>query len=294
MVSPQRKAFTLKARHFRLSLGKKTKVMGILNLTPDSFSGDGYFKQTQRAPEDILPLAQRMVRDGADIIDVGGESTRPGAKQISPHEEIKRILPIVRLLVKNIKVPLSIDTYKPQVARHALDAGASIVNNILGTRPDDRLLRMVKKYDAALVLMHIRGNPRTMQKNISYHNLIAEMITELHHAIEKCLEIGIKTDKIIVDPGIGFSKTAGHNLNIIARLRDFEILGHPILVGTSRKSFIGKVLNRDMPQRLMGTASSVCAAILNGAHVVRVHDVKEMRDVADMADAILNQAQSGI
>jgi len=283
----KRRKFLLNVKGLRLSLGYKTKIMGILNMTPDSFSGDGLFTQKNYSLEKIVEKAQAMIRDGADIIDVGGESTRPGSRPISDREEIRRIIPLIKKLAKNTKKPISVDTYKENVAKAALDAGGNIINNIMGTKPSKNLLKMIKSYGAAVVLMHIRGKPQTMQKNIIYKDLIAEIILELEKSIEKCLEIGIKSDKIIVDPGIGFGKTAEHNLIILQRLADFSALNFPLLVGTSRKSFIGKVLNREVSQRLLGTAATVAFSIYRGAHIIRVHDVKEMKDVTKMCDALL-------
>ncbi len=262
--------------------------MGVVNVTPDSFSRDGCLSRTG-GPKYALSLAQKYIRDGADIIDIGGESSRPGALRITAKEEINRVIPTIQALVKKTTVPISIDTYKPLVAKAALDAGASIVNNIMGTNnPNDNLLKMIKKYDAAVVLMHMRGTPQTMQRNIHYHDLIDEIISALGKSIEKCLEIGIKSDKIILDPGIGFGKTVEHNLEILNRLDDFGALERPLLIGTSRKSFIGKVLNREVGNRLMGTAATVTTSITRGAHIVRVHDVKAMKEIALMTDAILN------
>jgi len=262
--------------------------MGIVNITPDSFSHDGCYNKTDSIKRSIL-LAQKQIREGADIIDIGGESTRPGARQISAQEEIERIIPTVKALVKKTRVPISVDTYKPKVAHAALDAGASIINNIMGVHCNDHFIRIVKKYDAAIILMHILGTPKHMQNNISYRNLIPEIIDSLQKSIEKCLEIGIKSDRIIVDPGIGFGKTVEHNLKILNRLGDFQALERPLLIGTSRKSFIGKVLNKDVGHRLLGTAATVTAAALKGAHIVRVHDVKAIRDTITMTDAIINE-----
>ena len=261
--------------------------MGIVNITPDSFSQDGLLRKGKKA--DALSYAKKLINDGADMIDIGGESTRPGAQSISAQEEIKRVMPTLKALAKQCRVPVSIDTYKPEVAQQALDGGAVIVNTIMGAHPPQELLRMVKNYDAAIVLMHMRGTPRTMQKSIRYKNLIGEIIASLRKSVEKCLEMGIKSDKIILDPGIGFGKTLEHNLEIINRLQTFTKLNKPLLIGTSRKSFIGKILNKDIPNRLMGTAATVCASIMNGAHIVRVHDCKAMKEVAVMTDAILNE-----
>jgi len=284
---PARKHFTITARSHRLSLDGVTRIMGVVNITPDSFSRDGCLSRSGGSRRALL-LAQKHIRDGADIIDMGGESSRPGALRITAKEEIHRVIPTIQALVKKITVPISIDTYKPLVAKAALDAGASIVNNIMGTNPNDNLLKMIKKYDAAVVLMHMCGTPRTMQRNIHYRELIDEIISALGKSIEKCLEIGIKSDKIILDPGIGFGKTVEHNLEIINRLGDFGALKRPLLIGTSRKSFIGKVLDREVGNRLMGTAATVTTSIVHGAHIVRVHDVKRMKETVSMTDAILN------
>ncbi|OGX38150.1 MAG: dihydropteroate synthase [Omnitrophica WOR_2 bacterium RIFCSPHIGHO2_02_FULL_52_10] len=281
----------IEAGPHHLSLGQRTYIQGIVNVTPDSFSNDGCWQgkdSTRRA----VRLAQKHIREGADIIDVGGESTRPGAKPVSIREELARVIPVIRVLSGKVEIPISVDTYKPAVAQAALDAGACILNTILGAHPPSRLLKMARNYNAAVVLMHMRGVPRTMQTGIHYHDVIADIINALERSIEKCLEAGIKSDKIIIDPGIGFGKTAGHNLEILNRLKDFKTLGRPLLIGTSRKSFIGAVLNKDVGQRILGTAATVCASILNGAHIVRVHDVKAMRDIALMTDAILNASYS--
>jgi len=234
-----------------------------------------------------------MIADGADIIDIGGESTRPGAKRLSAPEEIKRIIPAITSLAKTANVPISADTYKSVVAQHALDAGATIINNIKGVRSEKSLLKMVARYNAAIVLMHIRGTPSTMQKNIRYQNdVLREILDALKISVENCLEIGIKSDRIIIDPGICFGKTAAQNLEILHRLPELQRLGVPVMIGTSRKSFIGTVLNRDVPDRLWGTIASITAGIMNGAHIVRVHDVSAAKDAAKITDAILNIAAS--
>ena len=262
--------------------------MGIVNLTPDSFSADGVYADGCYDTGRAVAIAQRLMRDGADIIDIGGESTRPGAQEVPAREEIRRVIPAIRLLAKKIHRPISIDSHKPAVIKHALDAGASIVNTVKGVTPERSLLRMVQRYDAAIVLMHMRGNPQTMQKNICYRDLVGEIICALRKSIEKCLEIGIKSDRIIIDPGSGFGKTAGQNLEIISRLSEFNILACPILIGPSRKSFIGKVLRKGIGNRVMGTAAAVSIGIQRGAHIVRVHDVAAMRDVIRLTDAFLN------
>ena len=286
--SHSRKKFLIRAVDFCLALGEETKIMAILNLTPDSFSRDGLLPQIKKNPGRILNIVERLIRQGADIIDIGGESTRPGARPVAAQEEISRIIPAVQFLAKKIKIPISVDTYKPLVAQRALDAGAVIVNNILGNRPNPALLRMIHRYRAAVVLMHIRGTPAVMQKNIRYRNLIPEITAELAKSIENCLDMGMNSDKIIIDPGLGFGKTVGHNLELINHLEKFKILKRPILIGPSRKFFIGHILGKEVDRRLMGTAAAVSASILHGAHVVRVHDVAQMHDVAVMSDAILN------
>ena len=287
-----RKLYVITAGPHTLHLGTRTHIMGILNMTPDSFSGDGCRsgpkEQEQDGMSKAVRLAQRFVQEGADIIDVGGESSRPGARRISVQEEIRRVIPVIQALARKIKIPISVDTYKPLVARHALEAGATAVNNIMGTKMEKSFLRMIGRYDAAIVLMHMRGTPRTMQRNIRYKNVVSEIIDSLKKSIENCLEIGIKSDKIIVDPGIGFAKTAEHNLQIIHHLRQFAVLRRPLLIGVSRKSFIGKVLKKDISQRLSGSLTAACASILNGAHIVRVHDVGPTKEIAAMTDAIRN------
>lgn len=262
--------------------------MGIINMTPDSFSLDGCLKVSKKQSSALLQ-AKRFIKYGADILDIGGESSRPGAKKISITEEKSRVLPVIDALAKSTKIPISIDTYKPAVAKAALDKGATIVNNIMGVKADDKLLKMVRDYKAAIVLMHICGTPQNMQKNIKYDHFINDVLISLKNAIEKCLEIGIKSDRIIIDPGIGFGKTLEHNLQIINQCHQFRKLKQPILIGASRKSFIGKILNQETQQRLIGSITSVCASVMNGAHIVRVHDVKETKQAITLLDAILNE-----
>ncbi len=287
-----RKSYLVTAGPHTLPLGTRTYIMGILNMTPDSFSGDGCFAGSKDPAAKALKLARRFLHEGADIIDVGGESSRPGARSVSVQEEIRRVIPSIRGLARKFKIPISVDTYKLLVARHALDEGASIVNNIMGTKMEKSFLRMVRQYNAAIVLMHIRGTPRTMRQNIHYKNVVSEIIASLRKSIEKCLEIGIKSDKIIVDPGIGFAKTVEHNLEIVHYLRRFEVLRRPVLIGVSRKSFIGKVLGKDVSGRLNGSLAGACAGILNGAHIIRAHDVGPTKEVAVMTDAIIRSRES--
>ncbi len=282
-ASWQRKKFTLALKHCSLQLGQSTKVMGILNVTADSFSGDGIYQDPERAKD----LGLQMVAEQADIIDIGGESTRPQARSISAAEEQRRVIPVIRKLVRETAVPISIDTSKSEVAQAALEEGASIVNDISGLRFDSRMAEVIARFGAACVLMHIQGTPQTMQINPTYGSLIEEIIGSLRESVSLALRAGIDKRKIIVDPGIGFGKTSAHNLEIINRLKDFACLDLPILVGVSRKSFIGNVLNLPVERRLWGTAASIAVSICNGAHIVRVHDVKQMVQITRMVDAIL-------
>ncbi|MDP3786893.1 MAG: dihydropteroate synthase [Candidatus Omnitrophota bacterium] len=276
--------FILSAGRYKLKLGARTHIMGILNVTPDSFSDGGLY--TDR--EEAVRRAIEMESQGADIIDVGGESTRPGARTVSAEEECERVVPLIRVLAKKIKVPISVDTSKLSVARKALDCGAVIVNDISGLKKEPKIARLVKKHKAAIVLTHMKGTPRTMQKNPKYKSLVCDITEGLRRSISIAKDAGISDNSIIIDPGIGFGKTVEHNLEILKRLREFKSLGYPILVGTSRKSFIGKVLAAEAQERLFGTAASVAVAIQNGVNILRIHDVDQMRQVARLTDAILN------
>jgi len=274
--------YDLCARDFVLTLGHVTRVMGIVNGSPDSFSGDG------KLGADCLPYARKLVREGADILDIGGESTRPGALGVALKEEIRRVLPVIEVLARQIKIPISVDTSKLEVARRALDAGASMVNYIRGTQANIGFLKMVRDYQAAIVIMHMRGTSATMRKYAHYKNVVGEVIEELQIAVEKCLAVGIKRNRIIVDPGIGFAKTIDQNLTLINDLNRLNILHCPIMLGTSRKSFIGQVLQKEASERLMGTAATVNAGVMRGAHIVRVHDVRQIKETLKLTDAIIN------
>ena len=261
--------------------------MGILNVTPDSFSEGGrYF-----GLENALRQAHRMAEEGADIIDVGGESTRPGSQPVSLEEEIKRVLPVVERLVKELSIPISVDTYKTEVAKKALDSGAHLINDVTALRGDSSLGAVVAQFKVPLILMHMQGNPRDMQRSPHYKSLIPEIILFLRQAMERARQAGVEEKNILIDPGIGFGKRKGHNLEIIKSLREFKVIGRPIVTGTSRKSLIGDVLNLPVGERLEGTAATVACSILNGAHILRVHDVKEMVRVARMVDAIVQGEQ---
>lgn len=271
--------------HQKLELGRRTLVMGILNVTPDSFSDGGLFFDAGIAVE----RAERMVAEGADIIDVGGESSRPGANSVPTEIEIDRVLPVIEELAKTLKTPVSIDTYKSSVARRALDVGASIVNDISALQGDPDMASVVAEAGVPVVLMHMKGTPKDMQLHPRYDSLIPEIISFLKTRVQAAVDAGISSDQIIIDPGIGFGKTITHNLEIIRRLQEFKSLEKPILIGTSRKSFIGKILDLPADDRLEGTAATVAVAIANGADIIRVHDVKEMARVACMTDAIVRE-----
>lgn len=254
-----------------------------MNTTPDSFSDGGLFLDKSKAVEQAL----RLVEEGADIIDVGGESTRPGSEPVSAEEEIRRTAPVIEAIAAKIKVPISIDTFKSGTARAALEAGASMINDISGLRFDPEMAGVAAKYGAPVVLMHIKGKPKDMQENPVYEALIPEIMDYLRESINIAVKAGVSEDRLILDPGIGFGKTFDHNLQILQNLKEFTLLNKPLAVGVSRKAFIGKILG-GLPasERLEGTASAVAIAIFNGANIVRVHDVKEMSRVAKVADAI--------
>jgi len=270
-------------RNFSLDFSKKTYIMGILNVTPDSFSDVGLFFDKSAA----IKKALQMVEDGADIIDIGGESTRPGSEAVPVEEELRRTIPVIATIAKEITIPISIDTYKAEVAQRALDAGASMVNDISGLRFDPEMTKVVSEYKVPVVVMHIKGKPRDMQINPVYEALIPEILDYLRGSIRIAHEAGIPDNMIVIDPGIGFGKTFEQNLSIIHNLQEFTLLEKPVLIGASRKAFIGKILGDAPPEeRFEGTAAAVAISILNGANIIRVHDVQEMVKVAKVADAI--------
>jgi dihydropteroate synthase len=267
----------------QLTLGQQTLVVGVLNVTPDSFSDGGLYDRADRAIEHAL----RMEADGADLIEVGGESTRPGAARLSATDELARVAPVLKALGKRLRVPLAIDTYKSEVARAAIDLGASVVNDISALRFDPLIGAVAAVSRAALVLMHMRGEPATMQQMPPSRDIFAEIDEDMHVALRAAEGRGVGRQQIIIDPGIGFGKTAEQNLAILNHLDRFAPLDLPLMIGTSRKRFIGSLTGRAEDERLYGTAASVAAAILRGAHLVRVHDVREIVDVVRVADAIL-------
>ena len=282
-VSPRVMADARLGRLFGL-FGSRTAIMGILNVTPDSFSDGGSYADVKAAIEHAV----KMERDGADIIDVGGESTRPGSEPVSAEDEIERVVPVIRELSQTVSVPISIDTFKASVASEALDAGASIVNDISGSTFDRDMPVLLAERRCPAVVMHIKGAPKSMQLNPEYEDLMREVFSYLRERTDALVAAGVDERLLIVDPGFGFGKTVEHNLEMLRRLRELKSLGYPVLVGTSRKSTIGKVLG-DVPtgERMEGTAATVALAIANGADIVRVHDVKEMARVARMTDAVV-------
>lgn len=275
-------AVSLEWGSYRLDLGKRTHVMGVLNVTPDSFSDGGLFLQREKAIEHGITMAE----EGADFIDVGGESTRPFSNPVSREEEMERVVPVIEALAREIRVPISIDTCKGTVAREALKAGASMINDISALRLDPELTSVAAESGVPVILMHMKGTPENMQKNPVYDDLVGEIKGFLEDAAKKAMEAGIRGDLILVDPGIGFGKTFDHNLQIIKQLPSFLSLGRPLLIGTSNKSFIGQVLGKKVDERVTGTMATVAVAAMHGAHVVRVHNVRKAVETVRMVDAI--------
>ena len=269
----------------KYDLTSRTYVMGILNITPDSFSDGGKYFDGKLNLDKVIKDALQMERDGADFIDVGGESTRPGSENISIDEELERVVPVIEGLKNKLNIPVSIDTYKSKVAEEALRSGASIVNDISGFRFDEMTAEVTAKYNASCILMHIKGTPRDMQKNPVYGNIVEEVYEYLKESISIAKKHGIK--QIMTDVGIGFGKTVEHNLDLIRNLRKFTKLGYPLLLGVSRKSFIDKIYPSSVRDRLEGTIASNVIGIMNGANIIRVHDVPENVKAARITDRIL-------
>ncbi|MEK7134057.1 MAG: dihydropteroate synthase [Patescibacteria group bacterium] len=273
--------------------GKRTYLMGIVNVTPDSFSGDGVLDTVKAIQQGI-----QMEKDGADIVDVGGESTRPGSVPLSLEEELARVIPVIKGLSKGTRVPISIDTYKAEVARQAIEAGASMVNDVWGGRMDSELLKVAARANIPIILMHNRSQPKNAEQTeklggryvgMEYKNLLVDIKKELQESIDAALAAGVSRENIIVDPGIGFGKTVEQNLELVHRLGELEELGYPILVGPSRKSFVGYTLDLPPEERLEGTAAAVTLCIDRGADIVRVHDVARMRRVTKLTDAVVRR-----
>ena len=286
----RRKRFRLKLPSRTLLLGERTLIMGVLNVTPDSFSDGGHFLRADAA----MAHALEMDAAGADIIDVGGESTRPGAEGVSAEEELRRILPVLEGLRGKLRAAISIDTTKSEVARAAVTAGAEIINDVTGLRADPILTAVAAKSKLPLILMHMRGTPQTMQKMPFVHNAMKDVTAGLKHSIAIARKAGVAKSQIVIDPGLGFGKSYEQNYELIARLPELARLGFPLLMGASRKSFVGKALGgAAKPDRTWGTAATVAAAAFGGAHIVRVHDVAQMVQVARVADAIVNRGREG-
>jgi len=269
-----------------LSLAERVHVMGILNVTPDSFSDGGRYVDADAA----CAHAMAMIEQGADLLDIGAESSKPGAVAIDEEEERRRLLPIVRELCRRTTIPLSIDTTKAAIAEEALDAGAALINDISALRFDPRMASVVARSGAGVILMHMQGTPATMQRTASYTYVVEDVRAFLAARLEVAQQAGIPRDRILLDPGIGFGKNCEHNVTLLNHLDAFQTLGRPIVVGVSRKAFLGKILGRTIDERLMGTAGAVAVAIMKGARVIRVHDVAPIRDVVKIVEAIMSSS----
>ena len=281
--------YTIESPGLKLDLSKGPLLMGVLNVTPDSFSDGGEHFDTSTAVAHGL----EMIAQGADIIDVGGESTRPGSEGVSDDEQIRRVIPVIEELARAGDKPISIDTTSSVVARRALAGGAAIVNDISAGQADEHMFELLADLGCPLVLMHMLGTPADMQSKPRYEDVVGEIAAFLARAVDKATSAGVHRDRIIIDPGIGFGKAVEHNLEILRRLSEFHRLSLPIMLGTSRKGFIGRVLGQDAPKdRLWGTAATVALAVAAGAHILRVHDIAQMRQVADMAHSIVSEPSS--
>ncbi|MBG9797567.1 dihydropteroate synthase [Brevibacillus laterosporus] len=277
---PLTKFTSLSCGTYNLPLHERTLIMGILNVTPDSFSDGGHYNQLDAA----IRHAERLVKDGADIIDVGGESTRPGSQLVSAEQELERIIPIIERLSRDIDVPISVDTYKARVADEALRAGAHIINDVWGAKKDSEMAAVAAKWNVPIILMHNR-------EQMEYQDFFLDYIEDLQESIQLALAAGVSEEMIVLDPGIGFAKTLQQNLEAMRRLDDLVALGYPVLLGTSRKSMIGKVLDLPVEERLEGTIATVALGIEKGCHIMRVHDVKAIKRTATMMDAMKKGAR---
>jgi dihydropteroate synthase len=284
-----RKKYRLIVGRRTIVLGERTLVMGVLNVTPDSFSDGGEFFRAA----DAVKAALAMERAGADILDIGAESTRPGSTGISGEEELERLLPVLQGLRGRLKIPISIDTQKVRVAEMAIGAGAEMLNDISGLKTDPMIAEVAARFGVPLILMHMRGRPRTMQRKPWAKDVVKDVLSGLRDSVAIARQAGVRTSQIILDPGIGFGKSFAQNYELLAKLLAIAKLGYPLLVGTSRKGFLGATLARNgkslpVDERIWGTAATVAASILQGAHIVRVHDVEEMVQVAKVTDCLLN------
>jgi dihydropteroate synthase len=279
-----RRKFRLRLPHHTLALGERTLLMGVVNVTPDSFSDGGLYLETNAAVEHALAMAEA----GADILDIGGESTRPGSEPTPPQVEMERVLPVLEKLRGRVKVPISIDTRRAEVAEMAARTGAEIINDVTALRDDPEIADVAQRHNLPVILMHMRGRPKTMQKQPFARNVVRDVRAGLEAAIRRALDGGIERRLLLIDPGIGFGKSFEQNFELLARLWEFAELGLPVVVGTSRKMFVGNALGgAAASERVWGTAATVTAAVLGGAHIVRVHDVREMAQVVKVADAML-------
>ena len=281
--------FALSWSNYFLDLDRKTHIMGILNVTPDSFSDGGHYVELDKAVAHGIGMTQ----EGVDIIDVGGESTRPYSQKISSAEEMDRVIPVVEALSKQVPIPISIDTYKSDVAQEALKSGASLINDISALRFDPKMASVVAAAGVPVILMHMKGTPEDMQRSPTYKNLVPEILDFLKDAVDRSAAAGIREDLVIVDPGIGFGKTFDDNLKIIRELTRFRSLQRPLLLGTSNKAFIGHVLDKEAHERETGTMATIAAGVMNGAHIVRVHNVRKAVETVKMIDAIKGVSVSG-
>ena len=264
---------------------RETLVMGIINVTPDSFSDGGKFF----SPEVAISHASKLITQGADIIDIGGESTRPGAKLVSESEELKRVIPVIeKIRTDNPRILISIDTTKASVAKYAVEAGADIINDVSGLSFDNNMTVTVESLNVPIVIMHMKGNPQNMQLNPKYKDIVNEILDFFKTKIKIAIQSGINRSMIILDPGIGFGKTVDHNFELLSRLNEFNVLELPIMIGPSRKSFIGITLDLPPEDRVEGTAAAVSAGVMNGASIVRVHDVKSMKRVVRIIEKVRN------
>lgn len=289
-MSIPRPILTWRCRDQRLELGRRTWIMGILNVTPDSFYDGG----CHAAASDAVDHAQRMIEDGADIIDVGGESSRPGSVRISADAELERVMPVVHALCKQTDVLVSVDTMKARVAREVLEAGAHIINDISGLTHDPDMLPVALRYRPGLVLMHMQGEPETMQDDPQYDDVVDDVYTVLASWVKALIDANVDIDTISIDPGIGFGKTVTHNIECLTGLERLRRIGRPLLVGASRKIFLGRITGRPVAERLSGSLGAAAYALTRGAHLLRVHDVRETRDVAKIVDAFLTEEKDDV